>query len=972
VNSPAATPSCPRHPARGRWILRGWLVLWLLLAGSAPANVPPFINFETAPVHPLDLGPDGRTLALCNLPDNRVEFFDVASGQPVPSGSVPVGLDPVTARFASSNELWVVNHISSSISIIDVAARRVVATLDTPAGPADVVFAGTPRRAWVSCARTNAIQVIDPVTRLPVATLAIAGDRPTALAASPDGSRVYAAIFESGNGTTVLGQRLSTITDAPPPGPVDDPSGPYGGQNPPPNAGSGFSPALALTNPPPRVAHLVRRNNAGRWLDDNGADWTEWVSGTNAALSGRVPGWDLPDRDLAILDTATLEVSYAQRLMNICMALGVNPVSGEIAVVGTEAFNERRFEPVLNGVFLEVRLALVDPVTRTHRRRDLNPHLDYVTRTLSESGRALSLGDPRGIVWTADGTRAYVTGMGSRNLVVLQADGTRARPEPVELGEGPTGLALDEPRGRLYVWNRFSSSLSVVDTAALTVVTNVPVFDPTPPILQRGRRHLYDTRRTSGLGHVSCASCHVDARWDRLAWDLGNPAGSLSTNLNNVFHPMKGPMMTQTLQDIITPTNHNGRTLVQQPLHWRGDKRNLEEFNHTFTTLQSAPAELTTNELAEFKALLASTYFPPNFRRTFSNSLPTALPLPGHYGLAPAGGGPRHPLPPGNAQAGWQVFSGSDCRVCHGLNQGRDILGTTLLNLLRSGNQGAFKSSQLRSLAEKVGMDGQDPGGRSGFGYMHDGTVDTLTTFLVEGFPDRATDDQAIANLVAFMLCFSGSDLSPNPSGPSQDVPAAAGRQVTWSTPAMPPLLADMHALALRTNSRVELVVRGPVDGTPRHWLLRRTTGDFQSDRHGETVPALATIAALAGPGREFTATLVPQGSGVRLALDRDGDGYFDTSEAEGGHDAANPASRPGRLLAITPVGPGLALSWEAAPGARYTLHWSTNLPAGPAAPLWTPLGPPLAAFQPSMSYTDAPPAGLRARFYRLRLEPEP
>src|SRR4026208_1725724 len=132
-----------------------------------------FINFETAPVHPVALGPDGRTLAVCNLPDNRVELFDVSSGTPASIGRVAVGLDPVSARFASSNELWVVNHISSSISIVDVAAQNVIATLETPAGPGDVVFAGTPRRAWVSCSRTNAIFVIDPVTRTAVTNLAI-------------------------------------------------------------------------------------------------------------------------------------------------------------------------------------------------------------------------------------------------------------------------------------------------------------------------------------------------------------------------------------------------------------------------------------------------------------------------------------------------------------------------------------------------------------------------------------------------------------------------------------------------------------------------------------------------------------------------------------------------------------------------------------------------------------------------------
>lgn len=39
-----------------------------------------FVNFETALVHPIALAPDGITLAVCNLPDNSVELFDVVGG----------------------------------------------------------------------------------------------------------------------------------------------------------------------------------------------------------------------------------------------------------------------------------------------------------------------------------------------------------------------------------------------------------------------------------------------------------------------------------------------------------------------------------------------------------------------------------------------------------------------------------------------------------------------------------------------------------------------------------------------------------------------------------------------------------------------------------------------------------------------------------------------------------------------------
>src|SRR5687768_3977065 len=99
-----------------------------------------FVNFETAPVHPVALSPDGNTLAVCNLPDSRVELFDLRGGNPRPVGSVFTGLDPVTARFNGDGELWVVNHISDSITIIDVARRLAIATLNTFDAPADVVF----------------------------------------------------------------------------------------------------------------------------------------------------------------------------------------------------------------------------------------------------------------------------------------------------------------------------------------------------------------------------------------------------------------------------------------------------------------------------------------------------------------------------------------------------------------------------------------------------------------------------------------------------------------------------------------------------------------------------------------------------------------------------------------------------------------------------------------------------------------
>jgi len=121
-----------------------------------------FFNFEDNPVHPAALSPDATRLAVCNLPDDRLEIFDVTSGTPVSVGSVTVGLDPVTVRFRTATELWVANYISSSVSIIDLPTMRVKATLTVSNEPADLVFAGSPQMAFVSCERFGLVQVINP------------------------------------------------------------------------------------------------------------------------------------------------------------------------------------------------------------------------------------------------------------------------------------------------------------------------------------------------------------------------------------------------------------------------------------------------------------------------------------------------------------------------------------------------------------------------------------------------------------------------------------------------------------------------------------------------------------------------------------------------------------------------------------------------------------------------------------------
>jgi YVTN family beta-propeller protein len=863
-----------------------------------------FINFETAPIHPLDLNAEGTMLAIANLPAGRVELFDVGGTGLELIGSVPVGVDPVTVRFRGTNELWVVNQISDSISIINLPTRRVMATLQTVDAPADVVFAGDPEQAFVSCATSNVVLVFNLQTPIPslIRFIPIDGDRPKALARSADGRTVYVAIFESGNSSTILASEVSTLNSFPAAGVVDFPQGPHGGINPPPNVGLEFQPALAVdipTNTPaPRVGLIVKKNSANRWLDDNAGDWTEYVSGTNSFYSGRPRGWDIKDFDLGMIDAQSMAVSYVKGLMNICMAVAVNPVNGRVAVIGTDASNEIRFEPRLNGVFIKSILAVVDPQTSTRTVYDLNPHLSYQAGTqLDPESKRRSLGDPRGVIWNQAGTRIYVAGMGSDNIRVYDAAGAPVGPEAgVTVAEGPVGLALDEGRQRLFVWSRFANAVSVIDLETMKVELVRKLPDPTPAAIISGRRHFYNTQKTSGLGHVACAGCHVDGRFDRLAWDLGAPNGAVlpvnRTNRNfsrfppaeqHDFHPMKGPMMTQTLQDIIG----------HEPFHWRGDRDGIEQFNAAFTNLQAASASLTTNEMSEFKAFLATIHFPPNPYRTFSNSFPDRLTLPP---LLTALGRQERPagsaMPLGTPLAGLSRFrlSGAQgCIHCHSLPTGLGAFMTFATNLnrwrdlpvgpndehhiamigVRRTQLLPFKIPSLRNLHEKIGMSLQRTDSRSGFGFFHDGSVDSPVRFLQESL--EILGDQATADLVAFLLCLTGGDLPQgnlaDPDRPigveGRDAHAAVGKQRTLRAPAANSFLDESLAIAQPATSRVDVVAHALVDGRIRGWFFDRDRRVFRGDRLNEmlTGPELEGLARSDTP---LTVTVVARGSGTK------------------------------------------------------------------------------------------------------------
>ncbi len=858
----------------------------LMNVGSA-VPVSQFVNFESAHVHPLDMTPDGTRLLAVNTANNSLEIFQITTNALVNTASIPVGMDPVTVRVRSNGEAWVVNQVSDDISIVDLNLKAVIRTLPTENEPADVVFAAgspTPTKAFVSCAERESIQVFSlaDLSAAPVEVL-LKGEQPRALAVSPNGSTVYCAFFESGNQTTVVagnsflaagicsvqcgGDACTSI-----PNDVTKPAGPYGGVVPVPNAGTGFNPPLNPNNPSTDASHtlIVRKNAAGQWMDDNSHNWTNIVSG---GAGVRVNGWDMPDRDVAVIDAAnptTAGVTYQTRLGNILMAMAVKP-SGEITLVGTDATNQVRFEPNLNGRFLRVNISRFTSVGGANTITDMNPQINYANSSLPLAQRTQAIGDPRGIVWKTDGSKAYVTGMGSNNVIVLNSDGSRNLPDPIKVGEGPTGIVLDETRSKIYVLNKFEGTVSMVDLVSNKETARVNFFDPTPMVIKAGRKHLYNTHLGSGNGHISCGSCHVDSRWDRLGWDLGDPSGQMDTVDGKVFHPMKGVKTTQFLIDIIGRGTGN--------LHWRGDRSGFEDFAGAFQNLQGLSAPKDATGMQEFKDFIAATWYVPNPYRVYRpiTDSPTARLNPSRV----RGTGITFQNIPTSVPL--FVAVNQNCSHCHQAQTGRGDRAGINEAAIMVGNTDMIPD--LRTVYRKNGFFFNTTECTTGFGLMADGVFPTI-------FNNSAICNDYLGDYEAELLSWSGGiDGSNSPQSFAfplansvvQDAMPAVGMQQTINGSLGSTVQVDfLKQLVIDKPGEYALIVKGlygsPLEARGFYYV---SSNNYQSDISGQTVTHAQLITAAQSGTQPLTWTIVHPNTKVRLGVDRDADGIFDHDDRQ-------------------------------------------------------------------------------------------
>ncbi len=909
-------------------------------ASSISSTESQFALFESGHVRPIAMSPDGTRLFAVNTPNRTLEIFSITTQGLALNARVPVGLEPVSVAAPNNNEVWVVNHLSDSVSVVSLTgAPHVIRTLLVGDEPRDIVFAGAPSRAFITTAHrgqhrtdesiANApgagdpqlttpgigradVWVFDPAHLgmefggRPVKIMTFFTDTPRALAVSPDKKTVYVAGFKTGNQTTTIPSGM--VCDG------FEPNKPCAAEDGSTSPGGNPGPATNFEGKQAPKAGLIVKfnNNAQKWEDTLGRNWNHAVR------------FSLPDTDVFAVNANTLTQTAAfAHVGTTLFNMVTNPVTGRLYVSNTEAFNHVRFEgpgvfggSTVQGHLAETRITVISGSSVTPRH--LNKHIDYSKLAgkpgFDATAKNHSLSTPLDMAVTRDGRTLFLAAFGSSKIGVFDTtalENDTFNPRTISAnyipvsGGGPSGLALDEARRRLYVMTRFDNSVKVIDLVSKREIAQSILPNPEPESVIAGRPMLYDATRFSGNGEASCASCHIFGDMDDLAWDLGDPDDAvmknpthilfvevfslgakpaLNTPLNGTgapddLHPMKGPMTTQTLRGL----RNSGA------MHWRGDRGNgrfgvdpldsnlsFINFIVAFKGLIGSAEEPSTADMQRFADFQLQVLPPPNPVRRLDNSLTAAQQRGRDFYF-----GPR---PSDGAVLAGVFDKRLNCNGCHVLDPAQGFFGAGRDSSVEPDTQ-MMKIPHLRNLYAKAGMFGHpkvsvfedgDSGPKGnqirGFGFLNDGSADTLFHFFnmivfqplrEHGFPLN-DPDATRRDVEQFVLAFD-SDLSP-----------IVGQQVTLTNAGGPQVNRRVHLLIQRAEARFtskalggevrecELVANAVVDGRMRTFQYEPVNKKFIAD-DGVSYFSDSEMRALATKvGREVTYTCLPPRIGRR------------------------------------------------------------------------------------------------------------
>jgi len=474
---------------------------------------------ESPHVNPISLC--GNYVYVTNTPAGTVDVIDRKTQKIFTR--INVGVDPVSiAVRPDGKEIWVSNHVSDSVSVIDSDPKSptfhiVVATIqefnhrkatlfDEPVG---IAFASN-SKAYVALSSERQIAVVDVKTRKVIDRLEIRAQDPRAIFVQ--GDRLYVIPFESGNKTQLSGGYKQNIDGN-----------------------------LVTFD---AYEHSVKNNNAL----------------SLGYVSDIVKHPRQPDKDLFVFDTKTdRQIKIVETLGTLLYGLTVDS-KGRIFIAQTDAQNdangragtkkhglaELQNRPYLNQITsvqfndsrVDKKFLNLEPLPPANPTKDQALSTPY----------AIQISDDDSIIISSASASDKIFALDSRSGEILSQ---------VTVGAGPRGIALEKGKlSKAWIYNALDNTVMLLDVSNTTDIklsTTISLEDPTHATVKRGRI-AFNSAMASSTGTFSCASCHPNGHSDQLLWVLDTPIVSGGKQIMpRLSMPVRG------LRDT-------------EPYHWDGTK----------------------------------------------------------------------------------------------------------------------------------------------------------------------------------------------------------------------------------------------------------------------------------------------------------------------------------------------------------------------------------------------------------------
>ena len=423
-----------------------------------------------SPAH-ICLSPDGRRAYVANQTANTISVLDVAARKVI--DEIPVGRRPTHVAISPDGRtLFVTCLYAYTVDIVDVDQRQVVRSLRTGFEPMGLALSADGRRLSVANAVANTVSIFDLDAGARQYELPV-GRFPRYLAETADGRRLIVGNAQS---------RDVSIID--------------------PNSGRVIETrSLGRST---QMRHVVCTHD-GRW-----AILTTLVGHDEMITMQMERGW-INSNGLTVIDLQETG-RYVTVLLDRLLSGATNPWALALAA------DDQRLYVSLAGMH---QVAIVD----------LPALLKLVGQTTPNQVQRLS-----------------------QDVEILERLGIARRVDAG--GLGPRGLALCERTGELLVANYFSDTVSVLDAETGAVKSVIQLGPEQEMTAWRRGQMLFNDGRICYQNWYSCASCHQeDATVDALSWDLINDG---TGNPKNVKSMHDGIVTPPAMWSGIRPTQNVG------------------------------------------------------------------------------------------------------------------------------------------------------------------------------------------------------------------------------------------------------------------------------------------------------------------------------------------------------------------------------------------------------------------------------